>query len=75
MSAAEGRHRIERLLGHFAVLQEVDTDGVEPSAYPIAIPHRTRADYPAPALPQSDVLHNAPAQRAGCFLVPRIIEG
>ena len=67
--------QIDRLLGHFAVLREVDTEGVEPSAYPIAIPHRTRADEPDPALPQSDVLRNAPAQRAGCFLVPRIIEG
>ncbi len=67
--------QIDRLLGHFAVLGEIDTDGVEPSAYPITIPHRSRPDRPEAALPKDEVLRNAPAQRGDCFLVPRVIEG
>lgn len=67
--------QIERLLGHFVVLQEVDTEGVEPSAYPITIPHRTRPDVPEAPLPRDEVLKNAPASRGGCFLVPRVVEG
>ena len=67
--------QIDRLLGHFTVLREIDTEGVEPSAYPIAIEHRSRPDEPEEALPPAEVLRNAPAQRGDCFLVPRVIEG
>jgi aspartyl-tRNA(Asn)/glutamyl-tRNA(Gln) amidotransferase subunit C len=73
-----GRHlgaQIADLLAHFAVLGEVDTEGVEPSAYPLPIPHRTRPDRPQPPLPVDEVLGNAPRRRAGCFLVPRVVEG
>ncbi len=72
--AAATRDQVGRLLDHFAILREADTDGVEPSAYPIAIPHRTRPDVPADALSQDDVLRNAPATRSGCFLVPRVVD-
>jgi aspartyl-tRNA(Asn)/glutamyl-tRNA(Gln) amidotransferase subunit C len=67
--------QIETLLHHFAMLQDVSTDGVEASAYPTRIPHRLRPDRAEPPLPPEEVLANAPARRGGCFLVPRVIEG
>ena len=73
--AAETRAKVDRLLAHFAMLQAVNTDGVEPSAYPLPIPLRPRPDQPAPPLPRDDVLANAPASRGGCFLVPRVVDG
>jgi aspartyl-tRNA(Asn)/glutamyl-tRNA(Gln) amidotransferase subunit C len=73
--AATTREQIDRLLQHFAILQEVDTDGVEPAAYPITIPHRMRGDDPTRPLAQDTVLANAPAKRGGCFLVPRVVPG
>lgn len=67
--------QIARLLGYFEMLQGADTEAVEASPYPVAIPMRPRPDVAEPSLPQEDVLQNAPAQRAGAFLVPRVIEG
>ncbi len=73
--AAATRDQVDRLLGHFAILREVDTDGVAPSAYPIEIQNRMRADEPSDTLSQDQVLKNAPQKRAGCFLVPRVVDG
>lgn len=63
------------LLKSFAMLQDVNTDDVEPSAYPLPIPARLRPDLPDEPLTQDAVLGNAPRKRAGCFLVPRVVEG
>ncbi len=67
--------QVESLLAYFAMLQGVNTEGVEPSAYPIDIPHRQRADRAEEPLTTDEVLANAPAKRGGCFLVPRVVEG
>ncbi len=69
------QEQITRLLGYFDMLQAVSTDQVEASPYPVAIPLRPRADEVEPPLPQEVVLENAPAKRAGSFLVPRVVEG
>jgi aspartyl-tRNA(Asn)/glutamyl-tRNA(Gln) amidotransferase subunit C len=67
--------RMERLLAAFRVLEEVPTDAVEPSPYPLPLAHRMRADAPEPPLTQHEVLANAPDRRTGAFRVPRMIEG
>ncbi len=69
------REQLEHLLGHFDALQQIPTDEVEASPYPRPISLRMRADEPGETLPPEEVLQNAPEQRAGQFLVPRIIEG
>ncbi len=69
------QEQITRLLGYFDMLQAISTDGVEASTYPVAIPLRPREDATEPPLPQEVVLENAPAKRAGSFLVPRVVEG
>ena len=72
---ARAQEHITRLLGYFDMLQGVNTDAVEASAYPLPIPHRPRPDEAEPALSQDAVLENAPAQQKGSFLVPRVVEG
>ena len=67
--------QIERLLEAFAVLQDAPTEGIEPSPYPMPIPHRLRADAPEPELTQDEALQNAPEQSGGCFRVPRVVDG
>ena len=64
-----------RLLEYFGMLQAVDTDGVEPSPYPMTLPPRPRADVVEPVLSQGEVLDNAPSVRGGAFLVPRVVDG
>jgi len=72
---AKAEEQITRLLGYFDMLQAVSTDEVEASPYPMAIPQRLREDEVEPTLSQETVLENAPARRAGSFLVPRVVEG
>ena len=74
-TAARAGERLGRLLEAFTILQEVDTEGVAASPYPLPITPRLRADEPAAPLPQDEVLANAPEQSAGCFRVPRMVEG
>ncbi len=69
------QEQITRLLGYFDMLQAVSTDEVKASPYPVAIPLRPREDAAEPPLPPVVVLENAPARRAGSFLVPRVVEG
>jgi aspartyl-tRNA(Asn)/glutamyl-tRNA(Gln) amidotransferase subunit C len=77
LSAAEqarAADQLERLLAHFEALAAVPTDGVEPSPYPRPIRLRMRQDEPGATLSAADVLANAPARRAGQFLVPKVID-
>ncbi|MCA8958089.1 MAG: Asp-tRNA(Asn)/Glu-tRNA(Gln) amidotransferase subunit GatC [Planctomycetes bacterium] len=74
-AAEEAVGHVRRLLDRFAAIQGVDTAGVAPSPYPLEIPHRLRPDLVEPALPLAEVLQNAPATRAGCFAVPRVVDG
>jgi aspartyl-tRNA(Asn)/glutamyl-tRNA(Gln) amidotransferase subunit C len=67
--------RLDRILDAFALLETVPTEGVVPSPYPVDTTLRLRPDEPGPCLPQPEVLANAPSVAAGCFLVPRTVEG
>ena len=69
------RGQLEQLLAHFDALQELDTDDVASSPYPWPMRLRLRPDEPGETLDPDEVLRNAPATRAGQFLVPKVIEG
>ncbi len=72
---ARAEAQMGRLLEYFGMLERVDTDGVEPSPYPMAMSPRPRADDPEEVLSQDEVLDNAPMKRGGAFLVPRVVDG
>ena len=74
-SDTRATEEVRKLLTAFAMLQDVNTDGVEPSAYPLPIQARLRPDEPEEALPQDEVLGGTSHQRSGCFLVPRVVDG
>jgi aspartyl-tRNA(Asn)/glutamyl-tRNA(Gln) amidotransferase subunit C len=74
-TAARAAEQLDRLLAAFTVLQEVDTDGVPASPYPLPIAARLRPDVAGAPLSQDEVLANAPEQSAGCFRVPRMVDG
>ena len=70
--------RFTRQLGDIlqaaARLQELDTEGVDPTFYPLPLHNVMRPDEVRPSLPREQVLQNAPEQENHMFKVPRIIE-
>ena len=68
------RGYINRLLVSFEKLQELDTEGVEPTSHTIPVRNIFRPDVSRPSIPQEEVLVNAPARADGTFEVPRIVE-
>ena len=66
--------QLSNLLEHFEVLQQVDTEGVPPTAQSVALQSVMRDDVVAPSLAQEDVLANAPRREDDCFRVRAVLE-
>jgi aspartyl-tRNA(Asn)/glutamyl-tRNA(Gln) amidotransferase subunit C len=65
---------LNQILENFTKLQELDTDGVEPTSHVIPVENVFRADSARPSLPPEEVISNAPEADENCFVVPRIVE-
>lgn len=61
-------------LAYVAMLDELDTDAVEPMTHAVAMTLRLRDDEPGPALPVEVALAGAGATRDDAFEVPAVIE-
>ncbi len=66
--------QLSNLLEHFEVLQQVDTEGVPPTAQSVALQSVMRDDVVTPSLPPEDVLANAPRREDDCFRVRAVLE-
>ena len=66
-------HEFDSFLGYIETLQEIDTNGIAPTAHPIALPTPTRLDQPAAAMNADLAVANAPETAASGFLVPKVI--
>lgn len=62
------------ILEYAKKLDEVNTDGVEPTAHILAARSLFREDIAAPSMDREKVLANAPDTDRGCFRVPRVLE-
>ena len=62
------------ILDYVNQLGQVDTEGVEPLAHPLAIQNVFREDDPAPSLPVDSALSNAPDRRGDFYGVPAVLE-
>lgn len=65
---------MNQILGYMELLNQVDTDGVEPLEHVIDHEPGLRADVALPPLPHEEALKNAPDADADHFRVPRVIE-
>ena len=65
---------LERILDYVASLQELDTEGVEPTAHGIALDTPLRSDLPAAAMDPELAVANAPQRAGTAFVVPRVID-
>ncbi len=66
------RDQLSSILEHIAVLQEIDTDRIPPTAQVNALSNILRDDVVCPSLAQDAVLANAPQSRDG-FLEVRAV--
>lgn len=71
---AKFREQLSDVLDHFETLKALDTEGVEPTAYPLALESVMRSDEVRPSLPRDDVLANAPQAEDGAFRVRAVLE-
>lgn len=68
------RGDITRILDHVAVLQEVDTTGVEPRTHGVPIESLSRADAAGETLDRERFLEGAPARSEAAVIVPKVVE-
>lgn len=66
--------QLSDILGHIAVLQEVDVSQVSPSATILPPGDVLRTDQSAPSLPVSDLLANAPDHEENYLRVKAVLE-
>ncbi|MBI2303745.1 MAG: Asp-tRNA(Asn)/Glu-tRNA(Gln) amidotransferase subunit GatC [Chloroflexi bacterium] len=65
---------LSQILDYFAILEEVDTSGISPTAQVIALENIFRSDVASPSLPREQVLANGPQVEEGCFKVKAVLE-
>jgi aspartyl-tRNA(Asn)/glutamyl-tRNA(Gln) amidotransferase subunit C len=70
---AQATHELSDMLDHFADIDALDLDGVEPMTHPTPIANVMREDVIEPGLDRDEVLAAAPAAEDGRFRVPPII--
>lgn len=61
------------ILEYFQQLDEVDTEGVEPTYRVLDLENVFREDIPSGSLSQEEALRNAPRKEDGYFKSPRIV--
>jgi aspartyl-tRNA(Asn)/glutamyl-tRNA(Gln) amidotransferase subunit C len=66
--------QLSNILENFEILQQVDTEGVPPTAQSVALQSVMREDEVAPSFPAEDILANAPRRDGDCFRVRPVLE-
>ena len=68
------REQLSGILDHFNVLNEIDTEGVPPTAQSFDLSNVQREDVVRPSLPREEVLRNAPRIEDGYIRVRAVLE-
>lgn len=66
--------QLSEILSHFDALQELDTEDVPPTPYPLPLANVMRRDEVKESLPREDVLANAPLEEDGAFRVRAVLD-
>jgi aspartyl-tRNA(Asn)/glutamyl-tRNA(Gln) amidotransferase subunit C len=77
LSDAEAEHFASQLgdvLGYIKLLEEVNTEEIDPMVHAIELSNVFRRDEVRPSLPRDAALANAPKTDGRFFLVPQIID-
>jgi aspartyl-tRNA(Asn)/glutamyl-tRNA(Gln) amidotransferase subunit C len=65
--------QLGRILEYMDLLNEVDTENVEPMAHALDVSDVFREDRVRPGLPREEALTNAPRRDEECYLVPAVL--
>ena len=68
------RVQLSDILSHFRALQQLDTDGVEPTAHSVETNSVMRDDEPSAGLLMEDALSNAPRREGDYVRVRHVLE-
>ncbi|WP_303721885.1 Asp-tRNA(Asn)/Glu-tRNA(Gln) amidotransferase subunit GatC [Malonomonas rubra] len=66
--------QMDAILGYVDKLNELDTDGIEPTSHAVPMENAFRADELKPSIGIERALQNAPEKDGSCFEVPKVIE-
>jgi aspartyl-tRNA(Asn)/glutamyl-tRNA(Gln) amidotransferase subunit C len=65
--------QLDNILSYFEKLNELDTQGIDPTTHAFSITNAFRDDIVQDSLSQEEALANGPKQNGQCFIVPRIL--
>ena len=68
------RDQLSHILDNIDILNQVDTEGVEPTGHSVDVDTVMREDKPTPSLPVEDVMANAPDREEGHIRVRAVLE-
>ena len=66
--------QMDQILGYVDKLNELDTEGIVPTAHAVPVENAFRDDVVKPSIGIEKALQNAPDPANGCFRVPKVIE-
>ena len=66
--------QMDAILDYVEKLNELDTEGIVPTAHAVPMENAFRSDEVRASLANQEALANAPASDKGCFRVPKVIE-
>jgi len=67
------QEQLGKIISYVEQLQEVDTTGVEPTAFLVPEHDSLRDDKPVASLPIDETLSNGPVVTMGHFAIPKVI--
>jgi len=71
---AELQPQLDHVLSYIEQLNDVNVDGIEPTAHASAVYNVFRADVPRDTFTQEQATANAPHSGSGLFIVPKVVE-
>lgn len=71
---ARFQEQLSEILDYFQRLQQVDTEGVPPTAHTLPLHNVFREDEPQPSFDKEDVLANAPQREDDFFRVRAVLD-
>ncbi|PLY00878.1 MAG: Asp-tRNA(Asn)/Glu-tRNA(Gln) amidotransferase GatCAB subunit C [Desulfuromonas sp.] len=66
--------QMDAILGYVDKLNELDTEGIEPTAHAVPMSNAFRADEKKSSIGIERALQNAPERDGSCYKVPKVIE-